>query len=62
MVTELTSQPSHINGSTQIGNIRVNQFATSMDHSMDHVIEALKETFGNTEAKEDSEATVVESQ
>ena len=62
MVTELTSQPSHINGSTQIGNITVDQFTTSMGHSMDHIIEALKETFSNTEAKEDSEATVVEPQ
>ena len=60
--TELTSQPSCINGSTQIGNITVDQFATSMGHSMDHIIEALKETFGNTDTKEDSKATVVEPQ
>ena len=62
MTTELTSQPSCINGSTQIGNITVDQFATSMGHSTDHIIEALEETFGNTEAEEDSEATVVEPQ
>ena len=62
MVTELTSQPSYITGSTQIGNITVDQFTISMGHSMDHVIEALKETFSNTEAKEDSNATVVEPQ
>ena len=62
MATKLTSWPSCINGSTQIGNITVDQFATSMGHSMDHIIEALKETFGNTEAEEDSEATVVEPQ
>ena len=62
MVMELTSQPSSINGSTQIGNITVDQFDTSMGHSTDHIIEALEETFGNTEAKEDSEATVVEPQ
>ena len=61
-VMELTSQPSHINGSTQISNITVDQFATSMGHSMDHIIEALKETFSNTEAEEDSKATVVEPQ
>ena len=41
MTTELTSQPSCINGSTQIGNITVDQFTTSMGHSMDHIIEAL---------------------
>ena len=29
---------------------------------MDHIIEALKETFGNTEAKEDSKTTVMEPQ
>ena len=40
----------------------MDQFATSMGHSMDHIIEALKETFGNTEAKEDSKDTVVEPQ
>ena len=62
MTTELTSQPSHINGSTQIGNITVDQFTTSMGHSMDHITEALTETFSNTEAKEDSKATVVEPQ
>ena len=62
MVMELTSQPSHINGSTQIGNITVVQFTTTIGHSMDHVIEALKETFSNTEAEEDSKATVVEPQ
>ena len=62
MVMELTSRPSRITGSTQIGNITVDQFATSMGHSMDHIIEALEETFSNTEAKEDSEATVVEPQ
>ena len=62
MTMELTSQPSHINGSTQIGNITVYQFATSMGHSMDHIIKALKETFGNTEAKGDSVATMVEPQ
>ena len=62
MTTELTSLPSHINGSTQIGNITVDQFATSMGHSTDHIIEALKETFGNIEAKEDSKATVVKLQ
>ena len=62
MMMELTSQPSHITGSTQIGNITVDPFTTSMGHSMDHVIEALKETFSNTEATEDSKATVVEPQ
>ena len=40
----------------------MDQFTTSMGHSTDHIIEALKETFGNTEAKEDSKATVVEPQ
>ena len=40
----------------------MDQFTTSMGHSMDHVIEALEETFGNTEAKEDSKATMVEPQ
>ena len=59
---ESTSQSSCTNGSTQIGNITVDEFATSMGHSMDHIIEALKETFGNTEAEEDSEATLVEPQ
>ena len=29
----------------------MDQFDTSMGHSMDHIIEALKETFGNTEAE-----------
>ena len=37
MATELTSQPSYINGSTQIGNITVDQFTTSMGHSTDHM-------------------------
>ena len=40
----------------------MDQFTTSMGHSMDHIIEALKETFSNTKAKEDSKATVVEPQ
>ena len=62
MTMELTNQPSHINGSIQIGNITVDQFATSMGHSTDHIFEALEETFSNTEAAEDSKATVVEPQ
>ena len=62
MVMEFTSQPSHINGSTQIGNITVDQFTTSMGHSTDHITEALEEMFSNTEVKEDSKATVVEPQ
>ena len=33
-----------------------------MIHNTDHITEALKETFGNTEAKEDPKATVVEPQ
>ena len=61
-LTQMTSQPSQITKSTQIGNISVEQLATSLRKETDHVIEALEEIFGATTLEQDLECQVVEPQ
>ena len=44
-LTQMTSQPSQITRNTQIGDISVEQVATSLGSNLDHLIEALEEVF-----------------
>ena len=57
----LTSGPSQITKSTQIGNITVEQIATALGLETDHLIEALEEVYP-TPSQEDLECQVVEPQ
>ena len=54
-MTQLTSQTSQhgkISRNTQIGNVSVEQMATSMGCDPDHLVEALEEVFGSQSTKE----------
>ena len=57
----LTSHPSQITKSTQIGNITVEQIATALGSETDHLIEALEAVYP-TPSQEDQECQVVEPQ
>ena len=57
----LTSYPSQINKSTQIGNITVEQVATTLELETNHLTEALEKVYP-TPSLEDLECQVVESQ
>ena len=57
--TKMTSQPSQITNSTQIGNILVEQLAKSLGKGTDHIIEALEEVFGTSTLEQDLECQVV---
>ena len=53
--TQLTSQTSQygkITQNMQIGNVSVEQMATSMGSDPDHLVEALEEVFGSQSTKE----------
>ena len=58
----MTSWPSQITKSTQIGNISIEQLATSLGKETDHVIEVPEEVFGAPAPDENLECQVVEPQ
>ena len=60
--TQMTSWPSQITKSTQIGNISVKQLATSLGKEIDHITEALEEVFGTPTSDKNLECQVVEPQ
>ena len=59
---QMTSQPSQITRNTQIGNISVEQMATSQGSNPDHLIEALEEVFTTPQSTEEQAALKQESQ
>ena len=60
--TSQTSQPSQITRSTQIGNISVEQIATSLGSNLDHLVEALEDVFTAPQSMEEQGTLEQESQ
>ena len=56
------SQPSQITRNTQIGNISVEQKATSLGSNPDHLVEALEDVFSNSQSTEEEDTQKQESQ
>ena len=64
-LTQLTcqmSQPSQITRNTQIGNISVEQIATSLGSNPDHLVEALEDVFTAPQSMEEQDTQEQESQ
>ena len=52
-MTHQTSQHGQITQNMQIGNVSVEQMATSMGSNPDHLVEALEEVFGTSQSTEE---------
>ena len=52
-LTHQMSQPSQITRNTQIGNISVEQIATSLGSNLDHLVEALEDVFTAPQSMEE---------
>ena len=52
-LTSQTSQHGQITQNMQIGNVSVEQMATSMGSNLDHLVEALEEVFGTPQSTEE---------
>ena len=57
-----TSQPSQITRNTQIGNITVEQIATSLGSNLDHLVEALEDVFTAPQTMEEQATLEQESE
>ena len=51
--TSQTSQHGQITQNMQIGNVSVEQMATSMGSNLEHLVEALEEVFGTPQSTEE---------
>ena len=56
------SQPSQITRNTQIGNMSVEQIATSLGSNPDHLVEALEDVFTGPQSTEEQGTQEQESQ